>query len=257
MEKVVNIGTEIDLRSHLIIGGESGSGKSVAMNGLIYECYRESPQNRIYLFDLKLVEFNRYRKILPVYTTIEAMSEAIDNLHNEMMNRYQIMCNSDMVECQHGHIYIFIDEMGDVLNNENRVLARNLKNKIESIARMGRAAGVHLIVATQYVVKANVPMNLKMNCQKLVLRCNSDIGYRVISDKKYYDLKGKGDAYIIKSDGTIEHFQVPFYSNDFVKSWVQQVSETLDHLQNKASVKLQKRTRKTLMQKISDFILGW
>ena len=250
-ECIVNIGAKIDINAHIVIGGESGSGKSNTMNALIYECYRQSVKNRLYLFDLKLVEFNRYRKILPVYTTIEAMSEAINALHKEMMDRYTIMSRSDEVSWSDGHIYIFIDELGDVLQNENKVLAKNIKNKIESIARMGRAAGVHLIVATQYVIKANVPMNLKMNCQKLVLRCNSDIGYRVIIDRKYYDLKGKGDAYIVRNDGSIEHFQVPYYSNEFVKGWVKQVSEAVNQYHN-----TQKKHHKGLFKKLGEIILG-
>ena len=219
---MINIGTDIDLKSHLLIGGESGSGKSVAMNGLIIECLMDNPQNEVYLFDPKLVEFNRYKNIAPVFTKIADMSDALSSLHRVMMDRYDIMSDSGLVEWSDGHIYIFIDEYGAIKNYHNKVIAKKIQNIVEDIAMMGRAAGVHLIIATQYPTREVVNMQLKMNCQKLVLRCNSDIGYRVMSDKKYYDLKGNGDAYLVDAQSRVTRFQVNYYSNELVTEFIKE-----------------------------------
>lgn len=210
----------MEIKTHMLIAGESNSGKSVTMNGLIIEVLLENPENEIYLFDLKLVEFNRYRHIAPIYTNIREMADKLEELHMIMMQRYQIMANSDEIEWQAGHIYIFIDELADITSHENKVLSKEIQNRLSSIARMGRAAGVHLVMATQYPTKQVIPMQIKMNTQKICLKCNSDIGYRVMLDRKYCDLKGNGDALYQDHKGDITHFQVNYYSNEVVKEFI-------------------------------------
>ena len=88
----------IDLSTHLLIAGETGSGKSVAMNGLILTTMKKNPNAHFCLIDFKMIEFNRYRRLLNVHTTIEEIHAAISHYHRKMMERYQIMMDNDTVE---------------------------------------------------------------------------------------------------------------------------------------------------------------
>lgn len=227
--------------THLLIAGESGSGKSVLMNGLIQECGLHAQY--IALFDLKMTEFGRYENIFDTYTDIESMSDAIDTLHDMMMNRFKEMKRQGISLWNGGHTYIFIDEYGDIVTHENKTLAKNIQNKVASIARMGRAAKMHLIIATQYPTKDVVNMQLKMNCQKICLKCNSDIGYRVMLDKKYIDLKGHGDALFQNRQGEVIHFQVLNYTDDAINGTIKATEEYLKSINDKAYLQRVKRNR--------------
>lgn len=224
-KNLINEEININTKLHVLIGGQAGSGKSTLMNGCITEAFMESSENLVYLFDLKLVEFNRYKKITDnVFTTIEEMDAALTLLHDKMMKRYHAMAESGETEYSGGKIYIFIDEIADVINHENKKLAKDIRNKLSSIFRMGRAAKVICIVATQYPTKEVIDMQMKMNCQKICLKMNSDVGYRVMLDRKYDELKGNGDAIYQDIYGNITRFQVNNYSNEYVKEWIDAVA---------------------------------
>ena len=220
-EKTINIGTEINPLRHTIIGGATGNGKSVAMNGYLLSVMQQySNSAEYYLFDIKRVEFARYQSILPVYKTIEDIEHALKYLHQRMMDKYEEMEAKGEIKSDE-YVFIFIDEIGVLLNHRDRVRAKAIKSYIEDFAMLGRAAGFFLICATQYVVKECVPMIVKMQSQKIVLKCDSDIGYRVMSDRKYYDLQGPGDAYIKLESGEVKRFQVNYYSDELVKDCIE------------------------------------
>ena len=221
MENYVNVGMPINLETHLLIAGETGSGKSVLMNALITEIFLQDPKNRLYLFDLKMVEFSRYKKIgIPVYTDINTMYKALKALHNEMMMKYERMSAAGIVNDTKQNTYIFIDEIAEITFHENKEIAKKCISIINSFARIGRAAGYHIITATQYPTSKTVSMQLKMNCQKLCLRCNSDIGYRVMLDKKVCDLNGKGDCLYLDNYGNLSRFQVIAATESYINEFI-------------------------------------
>ena len=221
MENYVNVGMPVSLETHLLIAGETGSGKSVLMNALITEIFLQDPKNRLYLFDLKMVEFSRYKKIgIPVYTDINTMYKALKVLHNEMMMKYEKMSAAGIVNDTKQNTYIFIDEIAEITFHENKEIAKKCISLVNSFARIGRAAGYHIITATQYPTAKTVSMQLKMNCQKLCLRCNSDIGYRVMLDKKMYDLRGRGDCIYIDNYGNVNRFQVIAATESYINEFI-------------------------------------
>lgn len=220
----VYIGANINLDTHILVAGETGSGKSVCMNALISEIYKKGPPAELYLIDLKYVEFSKYKQLnIPVYTDIENAAMIISRIHNKMMRRYREIAAGN--DCRAWPVYLFIDEYAEITAHENKKLSKRIIEKMNSLARLGRAANIHIIIATQYPVKSVVSMQLKMNCQKICMRCNSDIGYRVILDKSGYNLRGRGDAVYIDNYGTETRFQVIAATEKYINTFIEKCIE--------------------------------
>lgn len=219
----VNIGVPVSLDTHILIAGETGSGKSTAMHALITEIWKKGPPAEIYLIDLKYIEFSRYKRIgLKVYTDIESAYRIISRLHNRMMETFKSIAAGNVSQAP--PIYIFIDEYAEITCHENKKLAKLFTEKVNSIARLGRAAGkgYHLVIATQYPTKNIVSMQLKMNCQKLCLKCNNSIGYRIMLENDHYKLTGKGHCVYLDNYGNYTEFKVipavPAYIEKFIST---------------------------------------
>lgn len=212
----------LDIETHQLVAGQSGSGKSIAMTGLILELLRKFPESKLYLLDLKQVEFALWEGVrnVEVVTDIKDMLNVLTEVDVLMNFRYKVMKKIRSRKWAGEHTYVFIDELGDVILNEDKQIAKQIRQILERLARMGRAAGIHLIVATQYPTKEVIPMQVKMNSDKLCLKCKSDIGYRVVMDKKYYDLRGKGDAVYEDGLGNVTRFQVNYYDDDTVDKFI-------------------------------------
>ena len=170
---------------------------------------------------LKYIEFSRYKRIgLNVYTDIESAYRIISRLHNRMMKTFHDIAAGTIKDGP--PVYIFIDEYAEIACHENKKLSKLFIEKVNSIARLGRAAGkgYHLIIATQYPTKNIVSMQLKMICQKLCLRCNNSIGYRIMLENDHYKLTGKGHCVYLDNYGNYTEFKVipalPAYIEKFI-----------------------------------------
>lgn len=233
---------EINKTPHMLVAGATGSGKSVCINNIIVSILmRTSPEDvKMVLVDPKKVEFNVYEDIphllMPVVTDPKKASAALQKIVVEMDNRYEIYKNSgtksigtynDYVEkklqkdpnCglkKMPYILVVIDELADLM----LVAAKEVEESIMRITQLARAAGIHLIVATQRpsadvitgVIKANIPTRISF-------AVSSSIDSRTILDMTGAEkLLGKGDMlYKPMDDNTPTRVQGSFVSDDEIK----------------------------------------
>ena len=202
---------EINSTPHLLVAGATGSGKSVCMNCIIASILmRARPdQVKLVMVDPKKVELSMYNGIphllAPVVTDPKKASVALKNIVAEMERRYDILehtknknikgynefCETHPEYQKMPYIVVIIDELADLM----LVAAKEVEDSIMRITQMARAAGIHLIVATQRpstdvitgVVKANIP-------SRISFEVSSSIDSRTILDMTGAEkLLGKGD----------------------------------------------------------------
>lgn len=202
---------EINATPHLLVAGATGSGKSVCINCIIASILmRAKPDEvKLVMVDPKKVELSNYNGIphlkAPVVTDPKKASIALKNIVIEMENRYDIFektkcknirgynefCEKNPEYEKMPYIVVIIDELADLM----LVAAKDVEDSIMRITQMARAAGIHLIVATQRpstdvitgVVKANIP-------SRISFAVSSQIDSRTILDSGGAEkLLGKGD----------------------------------------------------------------
>ncbi len=202
---------EINSTPHLLIAGTTGSGKSVCINCIIASILmRARPDEvKLVMVDPKKVELGMYNGIphllCPVVTDPKKASIALRNIVAEMERRYDVFenthnkniamynkyCNTHSEYEKMPYIVVIIDELADLM----LVAAKEVEDSIMRITQMARAAGIHLIVATQRpstdvitgVVKANIP-------SRIAFAVSNGIDSRTILDQVGAEkLLGKGD----------------------------------------------------------------
>ena len=196
---------------HLLIAGTTGSGKSVCMNSIIISLlYKAGPEDiKLIMVDPKMVELGIYNGIpqllIPVVTDPKKAAGSLQWAVTEMLRRYKMMSdmgvrdlesyNSLVIQEEGGQklpsIVVIIDELADLM----MVAAKEVEDSICRIAQMGRAAGMHLIIATQRpsanvitgLMKANIP-------SRIAFSVASAMESRIILDTMGAEkLVGKGD----------------------------------------------------------------
>ena len=191
---------------HLLIAGATGSGKSVCVNTIITSLlYKSSPEEvKLLLIDPKVVELAHYNGIphllSPVVTDPKKASNALNWAVNEMNKRYQLFAENGVKDiagynrkCENKmhKIVIIIDELADLM----MACGNEVEDYICRIAQMARAAGMHLIIATQRpsvdvitgIIKANIP-------SRIAFAVSSQTDSRTILDMGGAEkLLGKGD----------------------------------------------------------------
>lgn len=226
---------EINKTPHLLIAGATGSGKSVCVNSIITTILMRSKPDEVKLvmIDPKKVELSMYNGaphlISPVVTDAKKASVVLKKIVEEMEHRYDLFSDSGSkniegynkkMESSNGnklpYIVVLIDELADLM----MVAAKEVEDSIMRITQMARAAGIHLIVATQRpstdvitgVVKANIP-------SRLSFAVSSGIDSRTILDMGGAEkLLGKGDMlFLPMGEGTPMRIQGTFVSEDEVQ----------------------------------------
>ncbi|HBM80002.1 MAG TPA: cell division protein FtsK, partial [Clostridiaceae bacterium] len=196
---------------HLLIAGATGSGKSVCVNAMITSLiYKSSPKKvRMLMIDPKVVELSTYNGIphllIPVVTDPKKAASALGWAVQEMVNRYKLFADNNVRNIESFNdlkakespesvlpkIVIIIDELSDLM----MVAPNDIEDCICRLAQMARAAGMHLVVATQRpsvdvltgVIKANIP-------SRISFAVSSQIDSRTILDMAGAEkLLGKGD----------------------------------------------------------------
>ena len=230
---------------HMLIAGTTGSGKSVCMNSIIISLlYKASPDDvKLIMVDPKMVELGIYNGIphllIPVVTDPKKAAGSLQWAVSEMMRRYKAMSDAgvrdlesynSIVESQETdvrklpQVVVIIDELADLM----LVAAKEVEESICRIAQMGRAAGIHLIIATQRpsadvitgLMKANIP-------SRIAFSVASAMESRIILDTQGAEkLVGKGDMlYAPIGNGKPKRVQGCFVSDSEVEAVATYVKE--------------------------------
>ena len=259
---------------HMLIAGTTGSGKSVCINSMLISLlYKSTPEEvRLIMVDPKMVELGNYNGIphllIPVVTDPKKAAGALNWAVGEMERRYKLFADhqvrnlvgyNDLMrsekakaeQTEDGHpeqyqvlpqIVIVIDELADLM----MVAAKEVENSICRIAQKARAAGMHLVVATQRpsadvitgIMKANIP-------SRIAFAVASQIESRIILDTTGAEkLIGKGDMlYAPLGEGKPTRVQGCFISNEEIEAVIARIKETstaeyseeiLEHIEQQA-----------------------
>ena len=270
--------TDIAKMPHMLIAGTTGSGKSVCINSMLISLlYKSTPEEvRLIMVDPKMVELGNYNGIphllIPVVTDPKKAAGALNWAVGEMERRYKLFADhqvrnlvgyNDLMRAEKAkaeaaaaegetataeqyqvlpQIVIVIDELADLM----MVAAKEVENSICRIAQKARAAGMHLVVATQRpssdvitgIMKANIP-------SRIAFAVASQIESRIILDTTGAEkLIGKGDMlYAPLGEGKPLRVQGCFISNEEIESVIEKIKETstaeyseeiLEHIERQA-----------------------
>ena len=215
---------------HLLIAGTTGSGKSVCINTIILSIlYRHTPERcKFILIDPKMLELSTYEGIphllCPVITEAKKAASVLGWVVKEMESRYRLMTkegvrNIDGYNAKHKlpmpFIVVVVDEMSDLM----LVAGKEIENYIQKLSQMARAAGIHIIMATQRpsvdvitgTIKANFPTRISF-------QVTSKIDSRtILGEQGAEQLLGKGDMLFMSSANRIVRIHAPFVSDNEIE----------------------------------------
>ena len=159
---------------HLLIAGATGSGKSVAINGILYTILHHSPATvQLILIDPKKVELVQYKDlphVLDYAADLHTIPQALRHALKIIEDRYQEMQRDRVRKYDGADVYVVIDELADIV----LTLKSSVLPLLQRIAQIGRAARVHLIAATQCPLACVIPTPIKVNFDaRLALRTRS------------------------------------------------------------------------------------
>ena len=215
---------------HLLIAGTTGSGKSVCINTIILSLlYRHTPDKcKFILIDPKMLELSTYEGIphllCPVITEAKKAASVLGWVVKEMESRYRLMTkegvrNIDGYNAKHKlampYIVVIVDEMSDLM----LVAGKEIENYIQKLSQMARAAGIHIIMATQRpsvdvitgTIKANFPTRISF-------QVTSKIDSRtILGEQGAEQLLGKGDMLYMSAANRMVRIHAPFVSENEIE----------------------------------------
>jgi DNA segregation ATPase FtsK/SpoIIIE, S-DNA-T family len=215
---------------HLLIAGTTGSGKSVCINTIILSLLYRHPPNKckFILIDPKMLELSTYEGIphllCPVITEAKKAASVLGWVVKEMESRYRLMTkegvrNIDGYNNKHKlpmpYIVVIVDEMSDLM----LVAGKEIEHYIQKLSQMARAAGIHIIMATQRpsvdvitgTIKANFPTRISF-------QVTSKIDSRtILGEQGAEQLLGKGDMLYMSSANRMVRIHAPFVSENEIE----------------------------------------
>ncbi|AGR41915.1 DNA translocase FtsK [Spiroplasma diminutum] len=233
---------ELDKMPHLLVAGSTGSGKSVMINGIISSILMRAKPHEVkfLMIDPKKVELSIYSSIphllAPVISDMNLASNALKRVINEMERRYALFTSFGVKNiagfnakqtsqsAKLPYFVIIIDELADLMMTSNK---KDVEESIMRLTQLSRAAGIHLIVATQRpstdvitgVIKSNIPVRIAFSVA-------SSIDSRTILDSNGAEkLIGKGDLlYTIPGSTSLVRAQGAYISDEEIEKLVKHCS---------------------------------
>jgi len=221
---------DLSAMPHLLIAGTTGSGKSVCINTIILSLlFKHTPEKcKFILIDPKMLELSTYEGIphllCPVITEAKKAASVLGWVVKEMESRYRLMTkegvrNINGYNTKHKlpmpYIVVVVDEMSDLM----LVAGKEIENYIQKLSQMARAAGIHIIMATQRpsvdvitgTIKANFPTRISF-------QVTSKIDSRtILGEQGAEQLLGKGDMLYMSSANRIVRIHAPFVSDNEIE----------------------------------------
>lgn len=227
--KTYNLFRDMLEQPHLLVAGATGSGKSVVINGMVSTLLYRLPIDQengaqLILIDPKRVELSAYKK-LP--HTIKYASEPADMIYalsyamKITEDRYIAMQKRCEKKYNGSDVYVVIDEFADLMTTQKKAVVP----VVQRLAQIGRAARVHIILATQTPISEILPTKIKCNFDARVgLRTRSDQDSRNIIGKTGLErLPRYGKGYYMKP-GEEHYWNIPLVTNDeierLIKWWM-------------------------------------
>ena len=233
-----DVAVDLATLPHLLIGGATGQGKSVFLHSLICSLVQDHSPNEVefVLMDLKRVEFSVYTKLPHLHAHIvndpESGTAVMKHVESIMDGRFSMFAeegcrniteyNFAIEGHRQSHTIVVVDEFSDFMCNDDCGV---FESTVCRIAALGRAAGIHLVMATSRpdakvvtgTLKANIPGRLSF---KVAAKVDSRT---LLGETGAEKLSGRGSALLKTSNGAIVHVQVPLIRDEEIKAVVDSV----------------------------------
>lgn len=217
---------------HILVAGGTGSGKSVMINSIICSVLKSCPDKTklsLVMIDTKKVELSRYKKLKQccemvtdvgdAFIALQAISKRIDDLYDLMLkNEWQTL------PLEYGKTIVVIEELGDLMFRSRA----EVEPYIVKIARLGRACGVHLVVATQRPVVSVLTGEIKANigCRFAMKTESIRDSMNILDHKGAEKLMGEGDCLLklpMRADEV--HIQCPLIKKEDIEQVIKEFNE--------------------------------
>ena len=257
---------------HLLVAGATGSGKSVGLNAFIISLIKRKKPNELkfVMIDPKRIEFSVYNNqkymYMPVITDNADASEALQLLVDEMNKRYELFEKSltknieeyNEKEGNMQYIVAVVDEFSDLVLSDKTV-----EKKIQILAQKARAAGIHLILATQRPSVDVVTGSIKANFpSRLAFKTASGVDSKTILDTTgAEDLVGRGDALFLAGNGELSRIHGAYIStegiDEILKPYRCKIAPVLKKKDQSEQILVETTSGKKIEKKKEFFLIRW
>lgn len=222
--QVYSLYTDMASQPHLLVAGATGSGKSVVINGIIFNMLHNGPaENSLILVDPKRVELSQYKRCPHCIRYASEPADMVQALQLALTiteNRYREMQRAGSRRYNGGSVYVIIDELADLMTTNKK----QVQPLLQRLAQIGRAANVHIIAATQCPLATVIPTAISVNFDARVgLRTrNAQDSRNILGSAGCERLPRYGQGYYLTAEG-IDLWNIPMYSDrqisDVVAWW--------------------------------------